>query len=220
MKLNTLMLLIIPFCLLFSACDNSQKGIDNLQASQLNEKVNNVEDLELENELTGQVDELFYHNPESVPSYANIKIYKKKRILELYGDDKLIGRFKIALGSSPEGDKGKEGDSKTPEGSYYICTRNASSKFTLFLGLSYPNTEDAERGLKENLITREIYEDIKTAEELKQCPPWNTPLGGEVGIHGGGNTRDWTFGCIALSDENIHIIWEHAPLKTPVEIFE
>jgi murein L,D-transpeptidase YafK len=215
MKLNTLILLTIFLCLSLSlsACDSSQKRINNLQAGKLSGKINEAEAAELE-------DELFFNKPDNVPSNTSIKIYKGKRILELYGNDKLIGRFKIALGRSPEGDKNEEGDTKTPEGSYYICTRNDNSKFTLFLGLSYPNTEDAKRGLKNNLITPDIYEEIKTAEDLKQCPPWNTPLGGEVGIHGGGNTPDWTLGCIALSDENIRIVWDYAPLKTPVDIFE
>lgn len=217
MKLNTLILLTIFLCLSLSlslsACDSSQKRINNLQAGKLSGKINEAEAAELE-------DELFFNKPDNVPSNTSIKIYKGKRILELYGNDKLIGRFKIALGRSPEGDKNEEGDTKTPEGSYYICTRNDNSKFTLFLGLSYPNTEDAKRGLKNNLITPDIYEEIKTAEDLKQCPPWNTPLGGEVGIHGGGNTPDWTLGCIALSDENIRIIWDYAPLKTPVDIFQ
>jgi murein L,D-transpeptidase YafK len=215
MKLNTLILLTIFLCLSLSlsACDSSQKRINNLQAGKLSGKINEAEAAELE-------DELFFNKPDNVPSNTSIKIYKGKRILELYGNDKLIGRFKIALGRSPEGDKNEEGDTKTPEGSYYICTRNDNSKFTLFLGLSYPNTEDAKRGLKNNLITPDIYEEIKTAEDLKQCPPWNTLLGGEVGIHGGGNTPDWTLGCIALSDENIRIIWDYAPLKTPVDIFQ
>ncbi|KUK80205.1 MAG: ErfK/YbiS/YcfS/YnhG family protein, partial [Petrotoga mobilis] len=220
MKLNKSMLLIILLCLSLPACSNVQEGVDNLQAGQLKGKANEEADMKLKNELVEKGEELFYNKPDNTPSHTSIKIYKGKRILELYGNDKLIGRFKIALGNSPEGDKNKEGDSKTPEGSYYICTRNANSKFTLFLGISYPNTEDAKRGMDNNLITGEIFEAIKTANELKQCPPWNTPLGGEVGIHGGGDTHDWTLGCIALSDENIRIIWDYAPLKTPVEIFE
>jgi len=220
MKLSKSKFLTILLCLSLSACGNIPEEIDNTKASQLNVEANEEIDAGLKNKSIEQCDELFYNKPEQTPSYTNIKIYKGKRILELYGNDKLIGRFKIALGSSPEGDKNREGDSKTPEGTYYICTRNSNSKFTLFLGISYPNTEDAKRGLENNLITGEIYEAIKAAEELKQCPPWNTHLGGEVGIHGGGNTPDWTLGCIALSNENIQIIWDYAPLKTPVEIFE
>ncbi|KUO73548.1 MAG: hypothetical protein APF77_23425 [Clostridia bacterium BRH_c25] len=164
--------------------------------------------------------ELFFNKPLACPSNSYIKIYKRPRLLELYGDGKLLGRFRIALGRSPEGDKAREGDSKTPEGKYYICTKNESSKFTLFLGLSYPNTEDAVIGLKNNIISQEEYNLIKTAEEQQQRPPWNTALGGQVGIHGGGNTSDWTQGCIAMSDKDIHIIWAYTALKTPVEIFE
>ena len=77
-----------------------------------------------------------------------LKVYKEKRILELYGDDKLIGSFKIALGGAPIGSKDKEGDNKTPEGKYYICTRNDKSKYKLFLGLNYPNVQDAQRDYK------------------------------------------------------------------------
>ena len=81
-----------------------------------------------------------------------LKVYKEKRILELYGDEKLIGSFKIALGGAPIGVKDKEGDKKTPEGKYYICTRNDKSKYKLFLGLNYPNIEDAQRGFQNGLI--------------------------------------------------------------------
>lgn len=163
---------------------------------------------------------LFFQKPEKEPKSTEIKVYKKQRVLELYGDDKLIGRFKIVLGNAPEGDKNREGDKKTPVGTYYICTRNDKSKFTLFLGLSYPNTEDAERGIKNNLIDKAVYEDIKKAEKLRQRPAWNTALGGAVGIHGGGTSSDWTAGCIAVSDDDIKIIWEYTKLKTPVYIYE
>ncbi|AOY77016.1 L,D-transpeptidase family protein [Clostridium formicaceticum] len=163
---------------------------------------------------------LFLEKPQIEPSSASIKIYKELRVLELYGDEILIGRFKIALGGNPIGDKNQEGDSKTPEGQYYICTRNDRSKYTLFLGLSYPNIEDAQRGLKNELIDEEIFNIVKYANEHKQRPPWDTPLGGAVGIHGKGNAYDWTLGCIALSDEDIKVLWDYTSLKTPVEIFK
>lgn len=162
----------------------------------------------------------FFNEPQNHPIETSIKIYKKDRVLELYGDGERLGKFKIALGGVPEGDKEREGDSKTPEGRYYICTRNDRSKYTLFLGLSYPNIEDAKRGLENGLIGQQTFEKIKKAIEKKKQPPWNTPLGGAVGIHGKGNSYDWTLGCIGLSDEDIKRIWEYTPLKTPVEIYE
>lgn len=154
------------------------------------------------------------------PQNTLIKIFKKERLLELYVDGQLIDKFKIGLGSSPTGDKNKEGDRKTPLGKYYVCTRNDKSRFTLFLGISYPNIEDAKRGLENGLIDQKIFEKIKKANEKEIQPPWKTSLGGEVGIHGGGNNADWTWGCIALSDKNIKTLWEYAKLKTPVEIYE
>lgn len=162
----------------------------------------------------------FYKKPEVKPQTTEIKVYKKARLLELYGDGQLLGKFKVALGGYPEGNKKKEGDKRTPEGKYYICTRNGNSKFKLFLGLSYPDVKAAEIGLSEGLINKATYDKIKAAQESKIQPPWNTPLGGEVGIHGGGVSSDWTAGCIALSDEDIEIIWEYAGMKTSVVIYQ
>lgn len=164
--------------------------------------------------------EVFFIEPETMPDNTYIKVYKELRVLELYGDDSLMGRFKIALGGSPIGDKNIEGDSKTPEGEYYICTRNDKSRFTLFLGLSYPNIDDAKKGLEADLIDEETFRDVSRAIEENKRPPWNTPLGGAVGIHGKGNSPDWTLGCIALSDEDIKILWRYVPLKTKVHIYK
>ncbi len=171
-------------------------------------------------ELSDIDTQLFFEVPEQVPEKTFIRIYKSQRLLELFADEKLIGRFKIALGRSPEGHKTKEGDSKTPEGKYYICTRNANSSFHKFLGLSYPNTEDARNGLQQGLINSSTFQSIRASQEHRQQPPWNTPLGGAVGIHGGGYESDWTLGCIALTNQDIDILWKYAPLKTGVEIFE
>ena len=159
----------------------------------------------------------FFNKPESFQT-SFIKVYKKERELELYCDDILVGLFKIGLGGSPIGDKNKEGDQKTPNGSYYICTRVTKTSYTLFMGISYPNIEDANRNKAS--INDNTYNTIKTKIERYELPPWNTPLGGAIGIHGGGDKRDWTAGCIAVSDDAIKILWEHTDYKTPVDIFE
>ena len=93
-----------------------------------------------------QSDALFYNPPEGVPSSPRIVIYKDMRWLELYDGEKLIGRFRIALGFAPVGDKEKEGDGKTPEGDYYVCMRNESSRFHLSLGVSYPSCQRRAKG--------------------------------------------------------------------------
>lgn len=190
------------------------KSNSKVENMVINNKTEEKEVMSIQNDK-----DLFFKKPANKPQAVNIKVYKKIRILALYGDDNLIGRFKIALGVAAEGDKNKEGDKKTPEGKYYICTRNDKSKYTLFLGLSYPNVEDAQRGLENDLINESIYKDIKTAIKNGKRPDWNTSLGGAVGIHGGGVLRDWTWGCIAVSDDDIKIIWEYTKINTSVEIY-
>lgn len=163
---------------------------------------------------------IFFNKPESKPSQTLVKVYKDKRILELYGDEKLIGRFKIGLGRDPWSDKEKEGDNRTPEGTYYICTKTSETKYTYFMGLSYPGIKDAKKGLEKGLINEDTYNRIKKAIDAKQQPPWNTTLGGAVGIHGGGNKDNWTYGCIAMSNEDINILKQYTPFKTTVEIYK
>ncbi len=165
-------------------------------------------------------DKLFFNKPEKMPEKTSIKIYKKRRVLELYASDKLIGRFKIGLGKVPEGDKEKEGDNKTPEGSYYICYRNGNTKYTYFMGISYPNIKDAKRGMEQGIIKEATYNKIKKAIEEEKQPPWNTALGGSIGVQGGGNNDNWSYGSIALTNEDINVLKEYVPNKTSIEIYK
>jgi murein L,D-transpeptidase YafK len=154
------------------------------------------------------------------PENPKIIIGKSKRELKLYSGDIFLKSYRIALGPHPEGDKNTEGDGCTPEGVYYICTKNPSSAYHLFLGISYPNKEDARRGLENGIISESDYRKILTAIEHGKCPPWNTKMGGEIGIHGGGAKKDWTAGCIALENkdiEELYIIMEIGDWVTIME---
>ena len=147
-----------------------------------------------------------------------IIIYKSKRELDLYSNGKVVKKYKIGLGHNPLDDKAKKGDKCTPEGEFYICMKNRKSKYYLSLGISYPNIEDAKRGLKENLISNDQYQQIYKAIKNKENPPWNTKLGGEICIHGRGSSSDWTRGCIALNDDEIEEIFNKVNHGTTVII--
>ena len=147
-----------------------------------------------------------------------IVIKKSERLLQLFDGEKHLRTYRMALGFAPEGDKEKQGDGKTPEGEFYIFTKNSQSKFYLSLGLSYPNIEDAERGLRERLITRKQYNAIVRAINERKMPPQHTGLGGEIYIHGGGAGRDWTWGCVALENEEVKEIFDAVPVGTNVTI--
>ncbi len=149
-----------------------------------------------------------------------IKVYKGERKLEFWQDEILVQSFPVSLGFSPEGNKLRDGDGRTPEGIYYICTKNPRSKFTLFLGISYPNIQDSQRGLEEGLISQEEFNQIKASIEIKRRPCWETALGGKIGIHGKGSCRDWTAGCIAMEDKDIRWLWNQSELGDAVEIYK
>lgn len=135
----------------------------------------------------------------------HIVIVKSARSLTLLRQGKVLKSYKVALGSDPIGPKTREGDGKTPEGEYTISSKNQHSQFHLSLHISYPNASDSER-----------------AKKLGVNP------GGDIFIHGlppewawlgaAHRKRDWTAGCVAVTNAEIDEIWASVPVGTPVEI--
>ena len=160
-------------------------------------------------------------DPASItPTATGISIYISKRQskLTLMQNKQAIGVWDAKLGrQSATGDKVQEGDEITPSGSFYVCTRNDKSKYYLALGLSYPNIEDAERGLSTGLITQEQYQAIVDANKAGVTPPWDTPLGGAIEIHGNQGDRG-TAGCIAMTNDVMDILWSYCAVGVPVTI--
>ena len=138
-------------------------------------------------------------------SVDKILIEKKDRRLMLISKGEVLKTYKIALGGNPNGPKERQGDNKTPEGTYFIDSRNKDSLYHLSLHISYPNERDKKR-----------------AKERGVSP------GGNIMIHGIKNgfswvgeshaEVDWTKGCIAVTDEEIEEIAKAAPNGTIVEI--
>lgn len=145
-------------------------------------------------------------------------VSKAGRRLELYAEGRVVREYRVGLGQRPEGDKERQGDLRTPVGDYYVCVKNPKSSFYLSLGLSYPNREHAARGLRDKLITRGEHDRIVRAIERRRRPPWDTALGGEIFIHGGGSASDWTWGCLALDNPDVKELFDSLPLGTPVRI--
>jgi murein L,D-transpeptidase YafK len=134
-----------------------------------------------------------------------VLIEKKARRLTLFSNDKVLKTYNIALGGNPNGPKEKEGDNKTPEGTYTINSRNKNSGYHFSLHVSYPNEKDR-----------------KHAKELGVSP------GGNIMIHGMKNAfgwvgrfhtwLDWTKGCIAVTNKEIEEIDRLVPNGTVIEI--
>ena len=137
-----------------------------------------------------------------------IKVYKKERKLFMLKQDQVLKTYTIGLSSfNPLGDKNRLGDRGTPEGRFYVCEliRNpGQAKYgARSMRLSYPNMEDARRGLEKDLINFQPYLRILKNIKAGKMPNQKTPLGGSIRIHGGGSNTDWTLGCVALNDEGV-----------------
>lgn len=134
-----------------------------------------------------------------------IVVDKPAREMQLLRDGAVIRRYAISLGAAPEGHKAREGDERTPEGDYVIDWRNARSIAHLSLHISYPNPADTE-----------------AAQARGENP------GGAIMIHGLPNGwgalgrlhlwRDWTNGCIAVTNAEMREIWSLVPNGTPITI--
>lgn len=147
-----------------------------------------------------------------------IVVKKRERALEVFDGNKLVKTYPVGLGFAPDGDKEKQGDGKTPEGEFYIFVKNPKSKFHLGLGVSYPSKEDAQRGLAGGMITKTQHDQIVKAIDTGKMPLQKTALGGEIYIHGGGAGRDWTWGCIALSDSDVEEIYNAVEVGVKITI--
>ena len=146
-----------------------------------------------------------------------IVIEKNKRQLTVYIDNQVTLILPIGLGREPIGAKLLEGDGKTPEGQYYVCTKNAQSKYHRSLGLSYPSAWDAGCALESGIIDATTHSTICEAIAQNKRPPWDTALGGFIMIHGGGIEMT-TQGCIALSDADSQWLFDVCPMGAAVEI--
>jgi len=139
--------------------------------------------------------------------------------------------FEVASGAH-RGAKEMEFDDKTPRGLYYACGSYPSKLYQFFIRVSYPNLDDAKRGLKLGIITQKQYDVIVSANKAKGIPLQNTSLGGDIGIHGPEiiHTDDeiyilatqfnWTQGCISTNSQNIEYLYKNIKEGTPIIILD
>ncbi len=156
---------------------------------------------------------------------ARIVVRKAEHRLDLLVSGEVLKSYRVALGceksgvsKATAGPKRRQGDRLTPEGVYRICERHAEGPYHLWLGLSYPNAEDARRGLADGLISAAQCKAIVQADEQRRKPSGETKLGGQIGIHGGGSRSDWTAGCVALENADVKEIWDSVPNGAEVRI--
>jgi len=157
-------------------------------------------------------------------------IDRSEHSLQVQKNGATLKTFKVAFGNGGRKAKLRQGDHRTPLGTYRIRVIRSSDSFHLFVQLNYPNVKDAIRGLDNNVITKAQYNAILDAHIESRLPPQNTALGGQIGIHGIGNETeekieihdfiDWTKGCIAMRNHEIEELSRFIEIGTRVRIVE
>jgi murein L,D-transpeptidase YafK len=134
------------------------------------------------------------------PAVTRIQVFKEDRVMQLISERTLLRSYKFDLGFAPTGHKEQEGDGRTPEGAYRINRRNPRSQFHLSLGISYPNVSDV------------------AAARARGVSP-----GGDIFIHGTPQkwlgTPDWTWGCIAVTNDEMDEIFPMVDNGTKIFIY-
>jgi murein L,D-transpeptidase YafK len=142
--------------------------------------------------------------PAQLPVATRVVVHKGERRMDLMRGEEVLRTYKVSLGLVPEGHKERVGDFRTPEGRYWLTRRNARSDFFLSIQVSYPNDRDLRRA---------------------KANGWDP--GGSIMIHGLPNhlkrdptyyERDWTDGCIAVSNSDMVEIWLLTNNNTPIDI--
>lgn len=139
------------------------------------------------------------------PKADYILVNKSDRSLKLFSKGKEIAELPIQLGRQPVGHKLHEGDSRTPEGIYYIDWRNPESNYFRSLRISYPNSEDRARAQAAGLNPGSMI----MIHGLPNDPDYRREVMDQ---------QDWTDGCIALSDGDMLLVWDLVEVGTPIEI--
>ncbi|MGY4531059.1 murein L,D-transpeptidase YafK [Pseudomonas sp. TE3786] len=134
-----------------------------------------------------------------------VLVMKAEHRLVLQNKGETLKSYRISLGKKPKGPKQREGDSRTPEGYYWIDWRKTSDNYNLAMHISYPNIKDQANARKEGV-----------------------PPGGMIMIHGTPiddeypewyfNTLDWTEGCIAMKNDDMREVWSLVKDGTLIEI--
>ena len=134
------------------------------------------------------------------PEVTRVQVFKDARVMQLLHNNTQLAAYRFELGFAPKGHKNFEGDGRTPEGAYLVDRRNPNSRYHLSIGISYPNADD-----------------IAYAEAMGKRP------GGDIFIHGTPSNYlgqdDWTWGCIAVTNDEIEQIYAMVKDGTPIYIY-
>jgi len=128
-----------------------------------------------------------------------VLVIKSKRQVYLQRSGKTFLTFTCNLGQNPIGDKQWDGDKKTPEGFYTLEDTTTKVKYYKGYVISYPDSAHIQAAKKRGVLP-----------------------GAGIMIHGTSSSKnklkDWTAGCISISNANMDSLFKYVTRLTPIEI--
>lgn len=137
-------------------------------------------------------------------------VLKSKRVVVLFNaEGDVLSRHRISLGDNPVGTKLKQGDKKTPEGTYSIVDIRGDKKYYKEILISYPNAEDRQR-------SKDLGFNPGSGITFHAQVPWNWNGSGDDHTL----ANDWTEGCMAMTNHGMDTVLGMIDKNTIVEIRE
>ncbi|HEX2464447.1 MAG TPA: L,D-transpeptidase [Thermoanaerobaculia bacterium] len=135
-----------------------------------------------------------------------IVVSKDDHRLTLYQSGREVHTFPADIGLNNLNGKVRAGDHATPEGRYKVTSKRnvGQTAFYKAFMLDYPNQEDRKR-----------FDELRRKGEI----PRGAGPGNLIEIHGeGGRAKDWTRGCVAVSNDHMDKLFKLVRVGTPVTI--
>jgi murein L,D-transpeptidase YafK len=141
------------------------------------------------------------------------------------GEDEVANFADIAIGRGGVSRHRRLGDNTTPLGEFRVAKVKEPSQFHRFFIIDYPNEDRARLALEDGEIDEVTFQAIRNAARNGGLPPQQTPLGGNLGIHGIGRgdpriheVFNWTQGCVALTDDQVDELTQWIRVGTRIVI--
>lgn len=142
-----------------------------------------------------------------------ILVSKSERQLTVFHNDQTVKTFRISISRHGIDPRRTWADELTPEGSYLIASMQYESHFgprqmlleTTKQSLADYYAQYGEAG-QQRIATWELqHGTLDTIWEVYDFNQANSefPIWNDILIHGGGTNSDWTWGCIALDNQDV-----------------
>ena len=148
---------------------------------------------------------------DSVYNPYYIIVDKSEYELYVYDEEGWYATYPIVFGSKDLSDKMREGDKRTPDGSFKVVLKKIHQKWGPELLLNYPNEMSVQKF---------------NERKAKGLIPRSAKIGDGIAIHATRPQEEWTIdtyynwtdGCVSVKYTEMKDLYSYIPVGTPVTI--